>query len=418
MKKIFKTLIALILAAVFAMSSMSAFAADSNGTITWQIYADEKTEFVYAGVLSEGKNTVQNSNANEYFYFVFEAEKNGYYFINFNRGQIGGVHIPEKVENSDCKGAKDGEYLYFYLEDTYRDQVLYYFEEGTHIICAERGYADYKETDIFIEYAGAEITGLDFEGGVKYDLIPEYNINEKSYDNGVYTYNFYPCITKLSFDSGRVYDVVVYDLCFETETEVTEGKYDITVDFLGKTFDKTISVYDITHTVKSIEVKNFENYDTVTEYFDGCLGYDMTGLEITVEFADGREETIKTGGTGMMGLDLQNGNPAYIYLTYGYCTDDDGNVYFVLKLAEHEYVNLPVEKIDATKLENSKHMTEENFETVKDEVSWLRWDLEYLFEKDSELKAEALRDLVCDLFYALPNIMREVFERFNAFFAF
>lgn len=420
MKKTVKTLIAVILAAVIAMGSMSAFAA--NEKTVWDFYGEEY-EYTFKCQLAEGVNSLSMEGDDLFLCYEFEAEKDGYYFFYYNWEDLCNIEIAEKNSTGryNVEDCVDFTSVYFYDEDGSEDysidRFFCFLEEGTYVVATDKYDESVGGTIISIEYAGEKLTGFDFEGGVKYNLIPDYNISCWEED-GVVTYNFTPGKTKLTFDSGKTYDIFLYGVDFETETEITEGEYDITVEFCGETFEKTISVYDITHDVKSIEVKNFDKYNTVKEYYDGCLEYDLEGLEYVIEFADGRKETIVSGRYGMMGIDLQNGNPAYIFLGYGCEKDENGNVSFVMTLGGHEYVNLPVEKIEASKLEDSKHLAEENISEIEDEFYMLQWNFEDVIRCfNTEWFFSTLSFFLKDLFTLVPAIANDVFGNIMQFMA-
>lgn len=422
MKKTAKTLIAVILAAVIAMGSMSAFAAEEK--IVWDFYGDEY-EYTFKHQLAEGVNSLSMEGDDLFLCYEFEAEKDGYYFFNCNWEDLCDIEIAEKNSTGryNADDCVDSMNVYFYNEEDELsdfDNYLFFLEEGTYVVATDKYNESVETAAIGIEYAGEKLTGFDFEGGVKHNLIPDYNfyISEWESDDEFITYGFTPAKTKLTFDSGKTYDIFLYDLEFESELEIIEGEYEITVEFLGETFEKRIRVFDITHDVKSIEVKNFDKYNTVTEYYDGCLEYDLTGLEYVIEFADGEKETIVSEGYGMTGIDLQNGNPAYIFLGYGYEKDENGNVSFVMTLGDHEYVNLPVEKIEATKLEDSKHLAQENISEIEDELYMLQWNFEdVIFCFNTEWFFSTLSFFLKDLFTLIPAIANGVFGNIMQFMA-
>lgn len=381
MKRTLKTIIAVILAAIIAAGSISAFAAEEK--ITLDFYGD-KYEYISKGTLAEGENNLSVKGDNIFLYYEFEAEKDGYYLFNYLLDEIIDFVVFEKNSTGkyEAEDSLEYEYLMFRDENTANSDLenhLYLLEEGTYIVMIDKWDENIESAKITAEYEGAELTGFDFEGGVKFNLIPNYNIGWWEEDNGDRIYELDPGKTTLTFDSGKSYDVYLYSLDFRYDGDITEGEYDITVEFGCKNFEKTISVYDITHDVKSIEVKNFDKYDTVKKFYDGCLNYDFTGLEFVIEFANGKKETIVSDGYNMMGIDLQNGNPAYIFLIYDYETDENGNVYFSIRLSDHEFVNLPVKAEDATKSENAMHLSQENINVIRDEFYSLKWSFEDIF---------------------------------------
>lgn len=420
MKRTLKTIIAVILAAIIAAGSISAFAAEEK--ITLDFYGDEY-EYISKGTLAEGENNLSVKGDNIFLYYEFEAEKDGYYLFNYLWDEIIDFVVFEKNSTGkyEAEDSLEYEYLMFRDENTANSDLenhLYLLEEGTYIVMIDKWDENIESAKITAEYAGAELTGLDFAGGVKFNLIPNYNLRWWEEENGERIYEFDTGKTTLTFDSGKSYDVYLYSLDFRYDGDITEGEYDITVEFGGKNFEKTISVYDITHDVKSIEVKNFDKYDTVKRFYDGCLNYDFTGLEFVIEFANGKKETIVSDGYNMMGIDLQNGNPAYIFLIYDYETDENGNVYFSIRLSDHEFVNLPVKAEDATKSENAMHLSQENINVIRDEFYSLKWSFEDIFSiwEITELPY-VISYFFRNLFTVIPDIIGGIMGNIGKFAA-
>ncbi len=415
MKKTLKTLIAVILAMIIATGSMSVFAANEN--ISYACDSDSDIiEFAFAEILNEGKNDVESPDT-EYFYFTFDAKESGYYAFEYSWHDLNMFHVPEKKENNVYYGYADSELLM--SEDDYDaglETYLVYLEKGSNIILSAAFFDGFSKTEVNIEFAGKKLTGLDISGGVDYNLIFGYGIDEWDRNDKTIEYNFTPGESTLTFDTGKKYDGFIYDILFESEIELIEGEYDITFEYMGVTFEKRIKIYDISINVLSIDVKNYEDYDTVTEYFDGCIDYDLTGLEFVITFGNGKKETIVSEGYGMMGIDLQNGSPYYVFLSYGYKPDEDGNVNFVVELGEREYVRLPAEKVKASKLEDSKHLAEENIYVIEDEFFMLEWNFkDIFFVLGSDLFFDNLAYFLKDLFTLVPDISAGVFENFIMF---
>lgn len=417
MKKTLRTLIAVILASVIAMGSMSAFAA--NETITLDFY-DDKYEYIYGGNLTEGKNNVDISGEDLYFYYEFEAGKDGYYIVETVTEGIWWIAAAEK----NTAGRYDEENLLDYTAADYSEgdteKYLYYLEKGTYIIFADKNEEGTETTTFGIEYAGAEITAFDFEGGVKYNLVPDLDIFCELDEDGYYNV-FRPGKTTISFDSSKTYDVEFWFMMFESESEITEGENKITVEFAGKTFEKTILVQGIEHNIKSIEVKNFDEFDTVKAYYDGCLDdydVDFIGLELVVEFSNGEKETLIESYEKDAVIMLPNGNPTTIYPDYGYGTDENGNAYFYVNVHGKEYVNLPVEKIEASAFENIEHLSEENTFVIDEQNSELLWNfIDVLLNVDTDEFFSSLKYFLEDFFTLVPAIANGIFGNFKQFIA-
>lgn len=414
MKKSIKTLIAVILAMIIATGSMSAFAA--NDTVKYAYDSEsEITEFTFADILNEGKNNVRLPDE-ENFYFTFDAKESGYYVFRYSWVDLGSLRVPEKKENNVYYGYTEADI--FMTEEDYEtlcEKYLVYLEKGSNVLLVINYGPEINETEINVEYAGKKLAGFDFAGGVDYNLIFGYGIDEWDRNDNTIEYYFDPGESTLTFDTGKKFDTFIYSICFKSETELVEGEYDITVEYLGETFEKRIKIYDITHDVKSIKVNNYEDYDTVTEYYDGCIDYDLSDLELVLEFADGRTETI-VPNTGMMGIDLENGNPHYIYLGCGYEVKDDGSVDFVVEFGGHEYVRLPAEKAEAPALDNTKHLAEENMNVIMDEFYMLEWNFDdVVLGFGSDWFLDTLIFFLRDLFTLVPDIIGGMYANLSMF---
>ena len=96
MKKTLKTLIAVFLAMIIATGSVSAFAAKETVILD---YIDEKYEYFYGSQLTEGKNSIDLSGDELYYYHDFKAEKDGYYIIETNPMHIWWIAVAEETSS-------------------------------------------------------------------------------------------------------------------------------------------------------------------------------------------------------------------------------------------------------------------------------------------------------------------------------
>lgn len=419
MKKTLKTLIAVILAMIIATGSMSAFAAGETIVLDLQ---DWKDEYFYSSQLTEGENSINLSGDELYFYHEFEAEKDGYYIVETNPEHIWWIAVAEK----NSSGRYIDEALTDYTNISYEEENeknLFFLEKGSYIIFTDRNEEFDGKTTLGIEYAGAEITGFDFEGGVKYNLIPQVNIIYFYYEENE-DYNlfyFIPGNSTLSFDSGKTYDTDIEFLEYKSESEITEGENTITFEIAGKTFEKTVLVQGVEHNIKSVEVKNFDKYDTVKVYYDGCIktdDIDFSDLEFIVEFSNGEKKTIAADEMQTT-IELPNGNPVSVNLYYEYDMDENGNICFDIWVHDKEYAVLPVEVIEASTNENRKHLSDENTFVIAEETGDILWSyMNFVMSMGTDEVFDEMMVLLENLFTFIPDVMKGIFSNFALFLGF
>ncbi len=420
MKKAIRVITAVILAMIIATGSVSAFA--SSETVVLD-FAGEKFEYFYGGKLTEGENNLDFSGDELYLYYEFEAEKDGYYVIETDPWHILWFACAKKT----ASGRYDDDNLADYSNLVYSEteENLFYFEKGTYTVFADKNEEINEKTTVGIEYAGAELTAVDFDGGVKYGLIYDLDIYcEYDEDIGKYLGIFNSGNATLSFDSGKTYGLELGYLWFESESGITEGENTITFDFVGKPFEKTILVENIDKHIKSVEVTNFDEFDTVEVYYDGCLNdydVDFTGLEMVVEFINGEKETVVVDSYYTM-VKLPNGNPMPIELYCSYDTDDNGNVVFSVWIADTYFTDLvvlPVEAVETSTFENMEHLSEENTNVIigKTDEIFLNYINILLGESTDEIFSE-LKVLFENYLTFIPDIVKGIFGNISLFLGF
>lgn len=411
MRKIVKTLTAAILAFVIAFGSLTAFASEEKPVLSWS-----DVEYTYAGTLAEGKNTVELPTA-ESFYYIFNAEKAGYYTVDYNWREISYFKSPESIENGVADGYKHNEYLEI-DEDYDSDTYLFFFEAGENILASWIGYEATAgdPSNVEIAYYGETVSDIKFEGGTKYFLVPEYNIYEMYDEDNEYPDNAYYLEggkTEIIFDSGKTIEVSYSSLICTAKEEINvdSGDFAVTVYFGESSFEKTVSVYPVSKEITKIEIAGIEDYLDVAEAYDGQILYDFYGMELTLTYADGHTVTETLEGDSM-GIDLLNGNPYYFPLDFYYSYEDEG-VNFYVTLAGVDYVKAPCTLRAATDRENRQHLNYEIALILEDAV----WDIRYNFESLSWAGnlwegiiylRRALFDTADEIFTAFENIFEEI----------
>ncbi|MBQ8762485.1 MAG: hypothetical protein IJZ07_00080 [Clostridia bacterium] len=326
MKK-FKTIISLLLAAVMLIgcTGISAFAAYPDKITTlW----DE--DFYLAGEISLGETSVSAEENYSYYYYVLNAENDGYYSVNYDyNGEIGWIYIFEEWY-SNHYGQKQP------VVSENCQQIIYLYAGENYVgVCFDeiKGISE----KISIEYMGAEITDITFDAGTEYPLILESDIyNGSSY---IKLYDF-----ALNFDTGKTVElngVREYFNCYSDE-EIVIGENNVEIEVDSKKFAKTLTVAKATDFIEKVEVVSGDIYQK--EYYDGGVEgtYDLT---LKVTYTDGTSITARIGDE----ISLKNGNPNNYRVS---CWPYEGTA--SVKIANHEFLEITYEKETASLAENLK----------------------------------------------------------------
>ena len=413
MKKLFKSLLAISLSFIIAFGSVSAFAAEVNDSILW-----DETNYIKAGTLAEGKNTVKIPSLDA-IYYLFNAEKTGYYLMTYNWTDFSNFNASEKTESGVITEENICFFKHFVYGDADTDSVLFYLEEGETVLTTYTGYDSQpgKTSEISVEFYGETVSNLDFKGGIDYFLVSYYNIEEYFGENNPYpdySYSFEGDDTRIVFDSGKSLSAPYLSLVCSSKTRITEGEFEVDVYFGNQSFKKTISVYPVSREITKIEVKDIEKYLDVAEAYNGNIIYNFNGMELILTYADGHTENVTVEGGESMGIDLLNGNPYYFPLDYYYSREDDG-VNLIVSLANEEYIKAAGTLREATKRENRQHLNYRVYEILTDAF----WDIKhefYMIEWADSLwdfavyLRRAIFNLADEIFYAFEEIAEEYFE--------
>lgn len=410
MKKTLKALTAVILAFVIAFGSLPAFAADEKNVLLWNEW-----EYSYAGTLSEGDNTFEIP-AEDGFYFVFNAEKAGYYTVSHCWSDIEHFVSPETVENGIGEGFRTSEFLDTNEENDV-ETYLFFFNEGENFLTSWLGYEAYAgdNTDVEIAYYGETITDISFASGTEYFLIYDWNIVELYDEEEKYpenSYYFDGGETVLTFDSGKTISLVYCDLVCIFEDKLAVGESNVTVYFMKDSFEKTISVYPVSKEITGLEVENLEKYLDVPVAYNDNIIYDFDGMKITLTYSDGYTETLITESGEWIAIDLRNGNPHYFPIDYYYEREDESTD-FCVTIAGEEFIREDCTLREATGRENRQHLNYIIYTIISDAI----WDIRYnfaslawasnLWEGIVYLR-RALFDSADEIFTAFESIVEEV----------
>lgn len=297
MKKIIKT-VALALVLIMICGTVSAFAFNVGEVIEWgetgcggeiQGYS----MCVYEGTLTEGENTLTRSGL--LCCREFNAAKDGYYSIEYNRNEIGWFDVSERLENGSPVDTKE-----LLESESENEQILVYLEKGTHFVSYL--ILDGTETAVMkIEYQNVEISDLKFEEGTFDDLVLGADVwySEGSGEPG-YGMNIGATVV---FTNGKEYNLNYAKFVLGTDGYLENGENEVTVGIFDYTETQTLTVYTVDYLIEDIEIENLDKYLNSVKYYDGSyesVFEDGIDGKVTIKFNDGTAVTwneIKSNAT-------------------------------------------------------------------------------------------------------------------------
>ena len=311
MKKTLKSILAAALVIIMALSSVTAFAADSDKTLKWQRY-DVLYLYDYAGELETGDMIITTPEDSDKFYYIFNAEKSGYYRFVYSAEKPAYLMIAESYGNFSASRVNGG----IFCENGAVETIEYYYlEEGQHAVGFSNSYITHIDTPLRIEYCG-ETVELSYDEEFFRDLV----IDPNNIDEKQHCIYLVPTITATLGDgTALVYENDVFDCYYEGE--FTEGETELTFTFLGQTETVTATLYYAPHFVKNIEIVNPEKYLTVRRSDSGRVYWENTiSGNLAVTLTDGSVKTVPFTDNRACFTDAY-GN--YHYVTLNYKTDEN-----------------------------------------------------------------------------------------------
>ena len=352
MKKTFRKMLASALALVIAFCSVSAFAAEEDKTLDWDIYnAGYVYEFEYAGDFTGEKLVVDDGlEGQEYIeYYNVDIPQTGYYVVSVKRisGYYSNILFPEKIENGVAYGEARKVRLNEEIEnEIYTFNSLYRFSAGETVLGLI--YSD-AAFEISFEFVGESVTDIKFEDGA-FSGIFEYDICEDS-DNGDMLATGIDAEVILS--SGKEFKVETFVI--EHENALVKGENAAEIVFFDYREPVNVTIYEITDYINSVEFKNPESI-TVKKYFNGDNG-DIEfngGEEFVVTFTDGT--TVNTSDF----VTLPNGRRYFVRsVVTGWWNEKP---VIMIDVAQYTYSDYDVTAVEAGFEENLQHLKDINSE--------------------------------------------------------
>lgn len=369
MKKTIKTAVAMLLALIMACGSMTAFAS-SSADIEWNFYEDEtNTVYSYAGEIEVDADAIDldYSEENDYMYYTFEAEEDGYYFVKTNGYCWSG--IPEKFENGVYLDVKEYTYAYDY------EAKIYYLEAGEHII----GFDMYEEADeeVAIEFLG-DIINFDVEEDIFDNLIMNNTVFESDEESDSDYWVDVDTLT-VEFESGK--DIVqnYATILIFTDDELTKGEYEVEIGIYGIPYRQkmTINVADVRDIITKVELEDVELYTDLAYYYNSeCYNSSKGTEDLIVTYSDGTTEVVED-------FDSWCWLDSNIEVNSYYDMDENGNWCFIIEVAGVQYYNEVCTERFASKIENIFMYHAINMAKISRTFEWMGIYFNDIFRSDS-----------------------------------
>lgn len=350
MKNTFKITIAFILAFVMSFGSVTAFAAEEDKTLNWDIYNGGYIyEFEYAGDFSGDKLVVDDGlEGQEYIeYYEIDIPQAGYYVVSIKRiSGYSNVLFPEKIENGTAYGEAENKYLGEEIENEICTfNYLYYFSVGENVMGLN--YSD-AAFEIGIEFVDESVTDIEFADGA-FSGVFGYDILEDSGNGDMLANGIDATIV---FSSGKEIDLNTV-FVIEHEEPLVKGEHEAEVVFFNYREPVNVTIFEITDYIKSVEFKNPESI-TVKKYFNGDNGMIEFngGEEFVVTFTDGT--TVNTSDF----VTLPNGREYFVRSSVtGWWSEKPA---ITVDVAQYTYSEYDVTAVEATLEENLQHLKDIN----------------------------------------------------------
>ncbi len=389
MKKTVKLILVVTVIAILSLMATSAYAYEIGDTVTWQYECGEgetgEACYVYAGEFKEGMNNVERSNEDRVY--KFEAKESGYYFIS----ECGGIFFEEKSENGKLSGFEEIQYM---TDDEGDIGSIVYLEKGTHFALL---YLEYGTT-IKIEYYGT-IEKTTFGENGNFILNEDAFIFDSEAEIvGAYGYNL-----TVEFSNGRSlanhYDIAVE---FYLADELKSGENEVIYKLPGGYEEKTtVTIYEITDIIESVEISNIGRYTTVYEDYTGeNKPVSIEGETLSVKFTDGTEYTATVNERNEAEIPLSCGKTVTAYLGQNWFDE------FYIVIAEEYYERICCEKEGMMLGENIKALHENNMES-------LRWSINILRIAVEKLRSDPVN--AGDYFRWSANEFVDIFRNISSF---
>lgn len=389
-KRITLTLTAILALVVSIICASSAFAAEN---IKWYYDNEDGTsdyyEIPYGGSATLGDNEIQMPEDGYHICYKLDVENSGYYILTANASDDLPIYFSEKIIPEGPYG-ENWDYRNNYDEELDICQYLIYFEKGSTYFYIG------KACTLNIDYAGSEIEDIEFEKDTFSDVLIGWDFDDYYWedyyweDDCDYDYCLHNIDFTVKFASGKTFALNDTWINFSTVNgeEIKEGENKIIVGFLDFEKEITMTACTFNKYIDKVELSNYENYTTVTQYYYGYFYDDINDEILTVYFKDGSSQAFDVYWNGA-DVELPNGKVVYIYGDYNIDGDTAELIFYA---GDYVFQSYKCEIVKLNTLENfslcnsyAKERIKNGFISIKDEYA------NYIYYSDSlDLLAENL----------------------------
>lgn len=382
MKKTFKSILAITLTLILALSSVSAFAVNEKEFLLWDYYSEGIFEqYYYNGNLTLGENTVSAKNGETFNYFIFDADKAGYYAFQFRTDHIDFMVTPEHMKNGraidiDWAVNIDSGTAVIYGEPI---RIMLYMEKGENIVGAYFVNKTRSDT-VTVDFFGESITDIEFEENAFKDLISgaDFHSYEGSKEHNIFLDG------TVKFSSGKEIELNNYHFFFTTQSSFISGTAELNLEFFRYSEKNIGNIRKITEYIKDAEFVGLDETPAATAgYFYGyhILNPEFDGFKIT--YVNGTTEIIPAyyGQGGM--VTLENGRSYNVFATILY--NENEELCYGIKIADKcfEYVPFYINKV-----------------SLAEDIQYIGYAFENRFVNNGEKIGKAFNTIVYNSFSA------------------
>lgn len=402
MKKTLKSILALTLALIMLLGTLTVFAAEGD-TVEWD-FVWWTDEYVWAGEAKTGANTITYNDEANQVYLDFNAEKAGYYTVRYNSTIIDWAGFPYKYDENK---ASDESFIDYYVDENDIQTTLVKLDAGSTILGVDYYNSEVSSSDITIEYLGEAVTDITVDEKFLVGMLDEYDIF-CDFSEG-YMFTDYV----VTFSEGKTYGFEHSYLEFKCEN-YAEGENTVTAVFEEFEKDIKVNVFSVESTVKSAELSNYENYTSIVYNYEGeSNAYYIFDESVKVTFSDGTTYTAPISysqGTVI----FPNGReyPVSVY----YSSSDDGPT-LAIAVAEKEVTVYECTESQAGVLDNIGALEDENYYDFYDYIEEIYYGMENAVEiEDGDEFIKAATELFFDSLSSFSYMLSDIFSNFMQFF--
>lgn len=361
MKKTIRTAIAMLLAAIIACGSVTAFAATPTD-INWYFGGDEPWVYSYAGEITvDGKsNNIEATEESFNVYGTFEIEEEGYYRVTSTYYFSEWAAIPEKFENGAYHDTKDNLSLGEYFREN-----IYYFEADEYVM----GFDFYEagNEEVTVEFLG-DFEDIEYDEDILDNLIFDCTFYAAEEDDKADYYMDIYAPATVKFENGYERTIEYAGFSVFTDEEIEKGEYEVEIGLWGLPYREsaTVNIVDVTDVITKVEMTNVDKYTELVYHYNGeNYSHELEGETLTVTYADGSVETIEN----FDGWDMFETYHTWVEAYYDY--DEETGDNFVINVAGEDFVKLPCTYRDATVSENLGQYGAINLRSITNAIEWL-----------------------------------------------